>query len=1132
MLYLEKLILHNFKSFRNTTISFSGGFNCIVGPNGSGKSNVCDSLLFAFGEGSLRRMRVTSAAQLVSDLGTPRKELPGKKTSVSIVLKGDSEVTVTRIIKPNGKISHRLNGKRMTRQEISDYLRANNCMISDTNTITQGEIVRLLSLNAKEKRGLIDIAAGIKEFDDKKEASEKELEKVEEKITETKSLLGERLGFLEELKKEKEAAEKYSAMASKAKQINYTILYKRSEGIKAELKGIIDSLSQSEKAISEIGAKILELDSIGERLSAERSAKAKALNERSSELNDSNRKLESLKREIAVAESELRASMQFSESAAKEIDALRADMEKQNAKLELNGKELPGLDAEISEIRKELENSRGAIGSAEGKKDVEEYEEKIKLIEKISAEMESANREHMQAVTRISGFESQKKSVEEELDRISKSVEQLREKEREISAASNRANRELSEARAELEGFKSRRKSVEAELAQISEKKISLRESLATYGSDTNRSARILTEKLGNGFYGRAAELCKYDERYAEAVNAAAGARLSYFVVDKVSTADKAVRILRENKIGRASFIPLDIISYTDTKPIGEGDPLIGLIEFESRFANAFKFIFSNTYLIGDIKSVAKGSRHRYVTLEGEILEQSGVVSGGFSRSFNYAKAVAELKSAEDREKELKDELESIQGLEEESRQKFGKSETIVMSSAMELENIRISLKNSEAEKEDIAKRIRDIEKSLGTDSAASKNAEKRLEELEARIAPLKDESSALYSRISGRFANSGAKESEEKEALAKKLSERFEQITAQRAALVKENELMASRASELEKNIKGKETELGKSRENEHRLEAKIKELGKEADSLEETIRTHDKKSASMYEEIKKIEDQMSKNGFEKGKLSSEKDRLERESIAMQANKGQLQTRLSDLMAELSSYEKQEPLEGEIGQMEKDLYLLKSELDKMGSINMRAPEMYEEKSREVNGVQEKIMTLESERNSILSMISQLESKKLEVFNDTFNMVNQKFKSMYKSIFPENDGSIVLENPRDTFNSGLGFELREGKRALHVERLSGGEKSVLMLTLIFSILMCRPMSFYIFDEIDTALDKQNSKKLSALIKQLSANSQFIVVSHNDTLISYADTAIGVAKNKGESNVFGVKIVAPESIEVK
>ena len=224
MLYLEKLILHNFKSFRNTTISFSGGFNCIVGPNGSGKSNVCDSLLFAFGEGSLRRMRVTSAAQLVSDLGAPKKDLQGKKTSVSIVLNGDSEVTVTRIIKPNGKISHRLNGKRMTRQEISDYLRANNCMISDTNTITQGEIVRLLSLNAKEKRGLIDIAAGIKEFDDKREASEKELEKVEQKITETKSLLGERLGFLEELKKEKEAAEKYSAMSSKAKQINYTIL--------------------------------------------------------------------------------------------------------------------------------------------------------------------------------------------------------------------------------------------------------------------------------------------------------------------------------------------------------------------------------------------------------------------------------------------------------------------------------------------------------------------------------------------------------------------------------------------------------------------------------------------------------------------------------------------------------------------------------------------------------------------------------------------------------------------------------------------------------------------------------------------------------------------------------------------
>ncbi|MEM0154469.1 MAG: chromosome segregation SMC family protein [Methanothrix sp.] len=1131
MLYLEKLILHNFKSFKNATISFSNGFNCIVGPNGSGKSNVCDSLLFAFGEGSLRRMRATSAAQLVSDLGVSKKDQHGRKTSVSIILKGDNEVTVTRIIKPNGKISHRLNGKRMTRQEISDYLRANNCMISDTNTITQGEIVRLLSLNAKEKRGLIDIAAGIKEFDDKKEASERELEKVEEKITATKSLLGERLGFLEELKKEKEAAEKYSAMSARAKSINYTILYKRSEAIRTELKDTIDKLSQSEKGINEISAKIMELDSMGEKLSSERSAKAKALNERSSELNDSNRKLESLKREIAVSESELKSAIQSSESITKEIETLMAELEKQNAKLELNTKELPGIDADISEMRKELEKSRGAVGT-EAKIDVEKYEEKMKLIEELSAKMESANREHMQAIARISGLESQKKSAEAELDRISKSVEQLKKSEQEISTASNRANRELSEARAELEGFKSRRKSVEVELSQISERKIALRESLATFGSDTNRLAKVLADRLGNGFYGRAAELCRYDERYAEAINAAAGARLSYFVVDKVGTADKAVKILRENKLGRASFIPLDIISYTDTKPIEEGEPLIGLVEFESRFANAFKFIFSNTYLIGDIKSVAKGSKHRYVTLDGEILEQSGIVSGGFSRSFNYAKAIAELKSAEDREKTLREELESIQGLEDESRQKFGRSETVVMSSAMELENIRASLKNSEAERADITKSIKDIEKELGSDSAACESAERLLKELEANIAQIKEESSALYSRISGRFANADEKENEEKEALARELSERFEKATAQRAALIKENELIASRVSELDKAIKNKEIELKKSKEEGKALEQKINGLRKEADSLEETIRTHDRKSAGMYEEIKKIEEQIAKNGFEKGKLSSEKDRLERESIVMQANRGQLQTRLSDLMAELSGYDVQEPLDGEIDQMEKDLYVLKSELDKMGSINMRAPEMYEEKSKEVNGVQEKIMTLESERNSILSMISQLESKKLEVFNETFNTVNQKFKSMYKSIFPESEGSIVLENPRDTFNSGLGFELHEGKKQLHVDRLSGGEKSMLMLTLIFSILMCRPMSFYIFDEIDTALDKQNSKKLSALIKQLSSSSQFIVVSHNDTLISYADTAIGVAKKNGESNVFGVKIVAPESIEVK
>jgi chromosome segregation protein len=1131
MLYLDKLIIHNFKSFRNATVRFSRGFNCIVGPNGSGKSNICDSMLFALGEGSLRRMRATATSQLVSEVGTPKKDKEGRKAYVSMVFGGDSEVTLTRIIKPNGKIAYRLNGNRMTRQEVLDYLRSNNCMVSDTNTITQGEIVKILNLNPKERRELIDIASGIKEFDDKKEASQKELQAVEEKITSTKVLLNERLGFLDELKKEKEAAEKYAAASSRARMANYTILYKRSEGIKGELKSIIEKLAESEATSKSIGAKILELDSLSEKFSSQRNEKAKILNEKSSVLNDSNRKLEEVKRNIAVAESEINSVSSYLENSKAEIDAIKEEMRKQDEKLKNNTKKLPSIEQEIASLKKELETYRILIDSEESKNDMEAYEKGMKLVEDLSADLEAANKQYMKAKTSVSEVESQKRLLEEEMKKILKSISEYRKSEQDIGSASNKANRELTDARKELDDLKSRKKRAEAELQQISERKISLRESIATYGSDTNRVEKTLFERLKSGFYGRAVGLCKYDERYAEAVNAAAGARLSYFVVDNVDVADKAVKILRENKLGRASFIPLNIISYTETKKSEEGDPLIDYVEYDSKFANAFKFIFSNTYLIGDIRSVSKMSRHRFVTMEGELLEQSGVVSGGFSKSFNYAKAVAELKNLDDNEKLIKEEMESLQGLEEDARQKFGKAETLVMSSSMELEGIRARLKELDEEKSSLERQLNGFEERIKSDSNNYIEAERKISELQGKLDKAKKESSERYSRISSVFGAQDTDESKQKEKKAKECSDALEKNMMERAALEKENELLSARISDLGKELDEKEVAIKKNMAKKEELEERIKVLKKNSEELEEGIRAHDKKSAGIYEEIKKIEEEIAKNGYEKGRLASEKDRIEREAIGMQATKAQLQTRLSDIMAELSGYDKLEPLEGNIEELEKELYKLKAEMDAMGSVNMRAPEMYEEKSKDVKEVQDKIMTLENERNSILSMIDQLESKKLEVFNDTFNTINQKFKSLYKSVFPGGDGSIVLDNPRNPFNSGLGFDMKEGKAQKRAERLSGGEKSMVMLILIFSIQMCRPLAFYIFDEIDIALDKENSKKLSALIKQLSSTSQFVVVSHNDTLISYADTAIGVAKKDGESKVFGVEIVsAHESVK--
>jgi chromosome segregation protein len=216
-----------------------------------------------------------------------------------------------------------------------------------------------------------------------------------------------------------------------------------------------------------------------------------------------------------------------------------------------------------------------------------------------------------------------------------------------------------------------------------------------------------------------------------------------------------------------------------------------------------------------------------------------------------------------------------------------------------------------------------------------------------------------------------------------------------------------------------------------------------------------------------------------------------------------------------------------EIGQrseeLERQIILWKADIEKLGNVNMKAPELYAQKSKDVEEARQKISVLESEKESVLAMINEIDSKKLSIFIETFNAVNENFKNLFPLAF-EGSAYLELENRKDPFNSGLVIRVKtkSNKEKLQ-ETMSGGEKSLLMLMMIFAILMRKPMSFYIFDEIDISLDKENTKKLSHVIKELSKKSQMIIVSHNDNMIVAADAAIGVSKSNDESKAFGLDI---------
>ena len=365
MLYLDSLVLHNFKSFRHASIKFKQNFNCIVGPNGSGKSNICDSLLFVLGESSLKRMRVTSLPQLINDKAKPKNDEGSKRAYVKLNFAGGEPLEIARIIKSNNTVGYRLNGKRVTRQQMLEVIRAHKSEISDVNTITQGEITALQSLNPKERRALIDVAAGIREFNEKKDASMSELEKVQAKISEAGVLLHERMGFLEELAKEKEDAERYIALTTTIKRINYTLLKLKEEYAASELSKVIAALHEGEGKLSALSEKVSKINARDRALLAKKAELSKKLNERSMEVSATNRILEELGKDIAVAEAQYASSNARLEELTAQIVQLQSSKKKLAEQLASNEPILKASREELSALSKQLEGKDNHTSSDE-----------------------------------------------------------------------------------------------------------------------------------------------------------------------------------------------------------------------------------------------------------------------------------------------------------------------------------------------------------------------------------------------------------------------------------------------------------------------------------------------------------------------------------------------------------------------------------------------------------------------------------------------------------------------------------------------------------------------------------------------------------------------------------------------
>ena len=1129
MLYLQSIVLDKFKSFRHAELLFSKGFTCIVGPNGSGKSVIFDSLMFGLGEPSLQMMRVDRLDELINR-NVRRKHDEPTVAHLKMNFEGDGKkVTVVKSIRSDGKASYRLNDRAMSRKEVIELLSSEGVRVDDTTTIAQGEINAIGKMNSNQRRELIDTAAGISQFEGKKNEALRELDKVDQKISEANVMLKERQGFLSGLEKEKEAAERYLKMNQRVKNLRYSILVSRKESLKSSNDAFSKELSLLDSKKNDSTGRLEELKAKRDKLTEERQQLTKELSTITSTSSETTSKIENLDRELSRLEVEVPSLQKALEEGKVWTVQAEGELKDAKGKVKANAAAVEELNKKIAILERDLAKI-GAIPE-----DGVDYDAELREATAIISESENRLVDLQEYISKLQADLSlttiRKGEMETQFGGIGKSLELMSDKKKAKEAEVAKIKQEISDMVSTIARLDEEYSRLSRALFDIDNQRLILSEQRAMAQSRESglapKIAQRFTEK--DGFYGKAYQLCKYDGEHAYAVEVAAGNRLEYFVVDSILVANKIIDYLKKNNMGRATFIPIDDINV-DRQSAKEKDitPVIEVVKFDSRFSKVFSYIFNNTYIVdspNDAKKYGVG-RHRYVTLDGELIEQSGIISGGSLKKtmslFSIENKIKDLEAERDRTKKGADLAEV--GLNEAQKQKALLD--------MQVANLMGELKSISEDTNRAVKQHFDMNNQI---KAMAESEAKIRKEIQAKDTEKLDMISSLnttkqarneiYDKVSAAskgFAKS-KKYKEEKEK-SESIRKELETSKMSKASLDTESQMLDRKAAELSAAIAERQKQLKESKAQLADKEMRKEVLVKSRSAIEKEMKGKSESSSKLYDRLNAIDTDVGKLSTEIGRLDSESSNYERQVNELRIRMSQTETRFNDIAAELSAYQTgYELVKGKLEEMEAEANILAAKISELGNVNLKAPEVYEERKRMAEEAQSRIMTLQTEKDAVVKMIEEIDSKKLQTFMDMLNQVNKNFANLYNYVFP-GKASIAIEDDTDPLNSGIVIRANDGKSNITVKGLSGGQQSMIALMLLLSIHMCKKSSIYLFDEVDAALDSENAKKLSKLIKQMSAGAQYIVISHNNSLIVNADTAIGVTMDETkESKAIGLEV---------
>ncbi|MFZ3384651.1 MAG: chromosome segregation protein SMC [Candidatus Methanoperedens sp.] len=1169
-MHIKEIELQNFKSFgKKVKIPFFDDFTTISGPNGSGKSNIVDSILFCLGLSSSRVLRAEKLTDLIFNGDTKVKRdfaqvtIHFDNTDREMPVDSD-EIVITRKIRrtESGYYSYYyFNEKAVSLNDIHNYLSKAKITPEGYNVVMQGDVTAIIEMTQTERRKIIDEIAGVAEFDEKKDQALNELDIVRERIERVDIILAEVDDQMSKLRQERDQALKYQSLRDEKRKYEGYILLARQKDAKKELERLGGELQDKETKkidiIKQIEDRQKELLEIEEKLTGLNSL---IIRKGENEQITLRKEIESIRGEISrcmstieLAENEINDIDSQKRKAFLDVDAVQGKIKEFDAKLKEETQRNETIKGEVSNKNSQLLILKSKISEVDAK--FVEIRDRLTVAKLGLEALKNEKNELMREEDRL-------------LDSARRKSSESRDRELEIEDAVSKmksAGFDAANAKAGIEEISGKKRELSRDLIDLEKNRVQIKSvisdienTLRTFHQEYAKSeARIRAaaeisysgpvdailkarkDKELPGIYGTIAELGKVDKKYSVALEIAAGGRLQSVVVDSDEDAARAINYLKERRLGRVTFLPLNKMEgaqkMSRTEKEGIIDYAINLVNYDAKFDPAFWYVFRDTIVSENLTTARRlmGNK-RLVTLDGELLEKGGAMTGGSIKSRlsfasgeedNIKKIAEQISEYEGRRKSAVKKLETLEehlsGIKSESagfdnevtRLKMQLTEiegrgtrlTEVIETRnrelKEIEAARIKIKsdmdNVESQKREKDAAINTILEEIGSIEVLLKGSQ--VPELNNRATQIEEEIQRLESRIRDIEAGINSVTLERKYAQGK-----IEETRQRLLELDIKKEEHRVKITGLKESIKTFESDLNLKRSRE-------KELGGELLELQD-------KRALVQKEHSSIKDRL---------LDTERLKIDidRNLQALYSTKDALTEQIIKLDNEIAGLgiERNEDIPSSEAITQR-IQALTRAMEKLEPVNMRAIDEYNEVENRQKDLKSRRDILFNEREELLIRIKKYEELKKESFMETFNGVNEQFQQVFAEL-SEGTGSLFLENPDEPFTGGMTIKAQPSEKTLQrLEAMSGGEKSLTALSLLFAIQQYRPAPFYAFDEIDMFLDGVNAERVARRIHKSAGNAQFIVVSLRKPMIEAAKRTIGVAMQENNiSSVTGIKL---------